>query len=112
MEAGGISPLVLSLSFGFPALQAAAARCLHSLALDAEYLELVVEAGALTTLTTLLEAEKVDHSVQAAAAEALGAIIKDEHMAADAIPILVKMMCSGITEVLLCTAWQMTCLHS
>lgn len=99
VEAGGISPLVLSLSFGFPALQAAAAKCLHSLALDAEYLELVVEAGALTTLTTLLGAEKVEHSVQAAAAEALGAIIKDEHMAADAIPILVKMMCSGITEV-------------
>lgn len=99
VEAGGINPLVLSLSFGFPALQAAAAKCLHSLALDAEYLELVVEAGALTTLTTLLEAEKVDHSVQAAAAQALGAIIKDEHMAADAIPILVKMMCSGITEV-------------
>ena len=99
VEAGGISPLVLSLSFGFPALQAAAAKCLHSLALDAEYLELVVEAGALTTLTTLLQAEKVEHSVQAAAAEALGAIIKDEHMAADAIPILVGMMCSGITEV-------------
>ena len=99
VEAGGISPLVLSLSFGFPDLQKAAAKCLHSLALDAEYLELVVEAGALTTLTNLLEAEKIDPLVQAAAAQALGAIIKDEHMAADAIPILVKMMCSGITEV-------------
>jgi hypothetical protein len=58
-----------------------------------------VQAGALNTLIALLEAEKVDCSVQAAAAQALGAIIKDEYMAADAIPILVKMMCSNVTQV-------------
>ena len=62
-------------------------------------MELVVSAGALNTLVALLEAEDAECSVQAAAAQALGAIIKDEHMAAEAIPILVKMMCSNVTKV-------------
>jgi len=66
-------------------------------------MELVVSAGALNTLVALLESEEVEHSVQAAAAQALGAIIKDEHMATEAIPILVKMMCSNVTQVSPCS---------
>lgn len=100
VEAGAITGLILCLTPGLAAIQAAAAKCLQKLAKDNEYHELIINAGALHALLQLLVGEETESEARAAATEAVGSVIKTERMAADTIPHLVAMAKSDQLKVL------------